>query len=135
MNERDRNVRAQEAHPQHTGTATGRPDDQSYCWNCGLLNTDDAKDCLHCEAPLPGPALMAVMAERNRQDAKWGGPDHDSQLTTLDWHEMIADYNGWARRMATMKSFDKAYRRYIQVAALAVAAAEAMSRVDQHSKQ
>lgn len=73
-------------------------------------------------------ALEYVRAERVRQDKKWGGAEHDDQWTPFDWHEMIADYNGWARRMASMGSPFKARQRYIQVAALAVAAVEAIDR-------
>ena len=78
--------------------------------------------------------LEEVQSERARQDLKWGGADHDDKWTPLDWHEMIADYNGWARRMATMGSVDKARMRYIQVAALAVAAVEAIDRQTQIAK-
>lgn len=70
--------------------------------------------------------LQAVLEERRRQDTKWGGPLHDTQWEPLDWHEMIADYNGWARRMWAMGSTEKAKKRFIQVAALAVAAIQAM---------
>lgn len=72
--------------------------------------------------------LAEVMGERQRQDGKWGGAATDDQYNALDWHEMIADYNAWARRMSAMGSPDKARRRYIQVAALAVAAVEALDR-------
>lgn len=72
--------------------------------------------------------LNDVARERQRQDSKWGGATNDDQWTPLDWHEMIADYNGWARRMACMGSPDKARNRYIQLAALAVAAVEAIDR-------
>jgi hypothetical protein len=75
--------------------------------------------------------LEQVLRERNRQDAKWGGAANDDQWNALDWHEMIADYNAWARRMACMGSFDKARNRYVQIAALAVAAVEALDRKEQ----
>ena len=72
--------------------------------------------------------LSDVSTERTRQDSKWGGSATDDKWDALDWHEMIADYNAWARRMMTMNSFDKARVRYIQIAALAVAAVEALDR-------
>lgn len=75
--------------------------------------------------------LEQVFRERIRQDAKWGGAANDDQWNPLDWHEMIADYNAWARRMACMGSFDKARNRYVQIAALAVAAVEALDRKEQ----
>jgi len=74
-------------------------------------------------------ALNDVDRERFRQDEKWGGSTTDDNWTALDWHEMISDYNGWARRMAAMGSLDKARRRYVQVAALAVAAVESIDRI------
>lgn len=73
--------------------------------------------------------LTDVENERLRQIAKWGSPSEtDDIYTPLDWHEMISDYNGWARRMAAMGSVEKARRRYVQIAALAVAAVESLDR-------
>ncbi len=72
--------------------------------------------------------LDDVHLERLRQKGKWGGTSQDDGWNALDWHEMIADYNAWARRMACMGSKDKARNRYIQIAALAVAAVEALDR-------
>jgi hypothetical protein len=68
--------------------------------------------------------LEDISAERDRQIAKWSGKFDDAQWLPGDWHEMIADYNAWARRMGAMGSEDKRRRRLIQVAALAVAAVE-----------
>jgi hypothetical protein len=76
--------------------------------------------------------LLEVAAERARQDEKWGGATNDDQWNALDWHEMLADYNAWARRMACMGSLDKARRRYVQLAAMAVAAVEAIDRKVPH---
>lgn len=72
--------------------------------------------------------LDDVYAERVRQDTKWEGIFDDDQWNALDWHEMIADYNSWARRMMAQKSPEKARNRYVQIAALAVAAVEALDR-------
>jgi len=74
--------------------------------------------------------LGEVANERVRQISKWGHKV-DKIYSPLDWHEMISDYNGWARRMAAMGSPHKARTRYIQVAALAIAAVEALdARID-----
>lgn len=70
--------------------------------------------------------LDDVFNERERQVGKWGY--NDDAYNAFDWHEMIGDYNAWARRMMTMNSHEKARNRYIQVAALAVAAVEALDR-------
>lgn len=72
--------------------------------------------------------LADVADERERQDAKWGGPSHDDHHSTADFVQLIEDYAGWARTMAGMDSHDKAERRLIQVAALAVAAVESSRR-------
>lgn len=72
--------------------------------------------------------LIQVLRERERQDEKWGGPSHDDQYTTADFVRFIIDYAGWARMMASFLSADKARRRLIQVAALAVAAIESLDR-------
>lgn len=74
------------------------------------------------------PPLKEVAAERHRQDAKWGGPNHDDQHTTAEFIQWIRNYAGWAEMMDSMGSPDKARRRLIQVAALAVAAVESMDR-------
>ncbi|TNC80276.1 MAG: hypothetical protein C9356_15225 [Oleiphilus sp.] len=77
-------------------------------------------------------ALNDIAKERQRQIAKWGpASEVDDKHSAFDWHEMISDYNGWARRMAAMNSPDKARRRYIQIAALALAAAEAIDRAEE----
>ena len=68
--------------------------------------------------------LVDIELERDRQTNKWTGIFEDSKWSAFDWHEMISDYNAWARRMASMGSLDKARNRYIQIAALAVAAIE-----------
>jgi len=72
--------------------------------------------------------LGEVLEERERQDRKWGGPNHDDQHDTATFVQLIEDYAGWARVMAGMDSADKARQRLIQVAALAVAAVEAIDR-------
>lgn len=73
-------------------------------------------------------ALQDVLSERKRQDGKWGGPSHDDNHTTAEFVQWIEDYAGWARMMDSMQSFDKARRRLVQVAALAVAAVESIDR-------
>lgn len=72
--------------------------------------------------------LSEVAEERQRQDEKWGGAAHDDFHRPMDWHAIISDYNGWARRMLCMNSLEKARKRFIQIAALAVAAVESIDR-------
>ena len=73
-------------------------------------------------------AMFDVVNERARQDAKWGGPEHDDKHPTYEFVQLIQDYSGWARVMAGMGSNNKARRRLVQVAALAIAAIEAIDR-------
>jgi len=70
--------------------------------------------------------LKEVEAERAVQRKKWDGKFDDLMHTHETWHDLIHDYNAWARRMASMGSNEKARRRYVQIAAIAVAAIEAM---------
>lgn len=76
----------------------------------------------------PEKAILDVTNERQRQDDKWGGPKHDDLHLITDFVQLIEDYAGWARTMANMNSYDKARKRLIQVAALAVAAVESIDR-------
>lgn len=72
--------------------------------------------------------LGEIAIERARQDDKWGGAAHDDQHTTADFVQLIQDYAGWSRVMDGMNSPDKARRRLIQVAALALAGVESIDR-------
>lgn len=73
--------------------------------------------------------LAAVIAERARQDGKWGGAQvDDDRKTPADWCLDIEAYNTWACQMHRMGSPDKYRRRMMQVAALAVAACESFDR-------
>ena len=68
-----------------------------------------------------------IQAERNRQDQKWGAV-HDSDHTPSEWYEILDTYSKKAAIDAQDRDFGDARRRYIQVAALAVAAVEALDR-------
>lgn len=72
--------------------------------------------------------LSEVHNERNRQDDKWGGAEHDDKHSIAEFVQLIKDYSGWARVMGNMGSILKARKRLIQVAALAVATIEAIDR-------
>lgn len=74
-------------------------------------------------------AISDLIAERQRQNEKWGGPHHDDQHQPGFWTQLIQDYAGWARVMAGMDSPEKYRKRMVQVAALAVAAIEVLDRV------
>jgi len=79
--------------------------------------------------------IVEVANERARQDEKWGGPNHDDKHSTAEFAQWIEDYAGWARMMASMNSPDKARRRLVQIAALAVAAVESIDRKEEQRKR
>jgi len=72
--------------------------------------------------------LDDIDSERERQDDKWGGDDHDDNLSQEFFIQLIKDYAGWARVMLGMDNVQKYRRRMIQVAALATAAVESLDR-------
>jgi hypothetical protein len=74
-------------------------------------------------------SVWMLIDERRRQDAKWGGPEHDDLRGTSDFAQLAQDYAGWARVMACMGSYDKAQNRMVQVSALALADVERLMRI------
>jgi hypothetical protein len=86
------------------------------------------------QAPEPENAMVSkdilaeVAAERERQDGRWGGAEHDDEMTMDAFAQLIADYAGWARVKAREGTFDEARQRLVQAAALAVAAVECLDR-------
>lgn len=69
-----------------------------------------------------------ISAERKYQDKKWGGPEHDDLNTCNNWVAYITKYStGWAWKISppTLVEFR---RSMVKVAALAVAAIEAVDR-------
>lgn len=79
-------------------------------------------------------AMFDVVNERAKQDAKFGGPDHDDKRPTYEFVELIHDYSSCARINAGMGNNDKARRLLVQVAALAVAAVESIDRKKSRKK-
>lgn len=69
-----------------------------------------------------------VAAERERQDAKWGGPDHDDEHCPSEFVSFIYEKSNHAVDAVFDKSPTEVRRRLIQVAALAVAAVESLDR-------
>jgi len=70
-----------------------------------------------------------IIAERNLQDETWGGPLHDDKLSTANFVQFIKDYAGMARQKASQDDLVESRRRLVQVAALAVAAAQRIDRI------
>ena len=85
-----------------------------------------------------GPAQQAlvetVLAERNAQDAQWGGAEHDANHDMRDWHVYIAKQLHRAgviadadeRFGATDEQRAEYRQRLVKIAALALAAMEAL---------
>ncbi len=72
-----------------------------------------------------GLIFREVESERDRQDAKWGGVDHDDEHTAYDW-------GSWIRHRAILVanglSAPERRRLLVEIAALAVAAIESHDR-------
>ena len=67
-----------------------------------------------------------IEKEREHQDHKWGGPDHDDKHGDYDWIAFIVKHLG---RAVQSMGFHRNYRDcMLRVAALAVAAVEAHDR-------
>ncbi len=85
------------------------------------------------EEKMIADVFAEIAAERGRQDAKWGGPDHDDEHTTGNWTiwiDLIVEYAGKAYSPDNSdEAYANARRRFIEVAALAVAAVESIERV------
>jgi alkylhydroperoxidase/carboxymuconolactone decarboxylase family protein YurZ len=73
--------------------------------------------------------LKEVAKERERQISKGYDAIHDDyEKLFTDFIEDIESYNLWCRQMYRMGSLDKARRRMVQIAALAVSAVEYIDR-------
>lgn len=74
--------------------------------------------------------LAAVRAERERQQAEEGwSPEHDDAHVVHDWVSLMVRYLGRAMDAAEEHNPDRYRARLVQVAAIAVAAAESLDRV------
>lgn len=76
--------------------------------------------------PVPGEpsALADVLAERERQEAKWGGPEHDDRHHPLHWCGFVGEHLARARKQ---RGHNYRYQM-VRVAALALAAVESFDR-------
>lgn len=94
----------------------------------GFGNRD--RKCMHRLLDLitPPPAtaqgwVAEIAAERQRQDAKWGGPQHDDEHDQAEWEQFIIE------RLAELGPCADTFRhRMLEIAALAVAAMESHDR-------
>jgi hypothetical protein len=66
-----------------------------------------------------------IRAEREAQDAEWGGTAHDDTHTQFDWWDFIKQHNDRSIRGQKRDDYRK---QLIRIAALAVAAVQAFDR-------
>ena len=93
---------------------------------------DEVRAALAAPATAPeqpaSKALQDVATERQRQDAKWGGPEHDDLHSFADWRRFINN-----RLASSAYVSDSRTRKFwIEIAALAIAAAESIDRKGNH---
>lgn len=75
--------------------------------------------------------LAEVAQERDRQDAKWGGPTHDDMHSPGDFCRFIREHEVRAEQTLAgepVREFDEFRTQMLRVAALAVAALESWDR-------
>lgn len=104
----------------------------AFSWNPGSILTlrkSEASVNQQCLQSQVDPIYIEIAEERARQDVKWGGSAHDDEHAPFFWCQLIQDYAGWARVMAGMDNPAKYRRRMVQVATLAVAAAQSHDRL------
>lgn len=69
-----------------------------------------------------------IRAERERQDAQWGGSEHDIYVRSSDWLAVVDKFARNADRAYPLNP-EEYRRRMMQIAAIAVAACEAYDRI------
>lgn len=69
--------------------------------------------------------LLDVLEERKRQDAKWGGPEHDDLHTAAEWREFRDRFEGEAIAVC---DYQAARESVVKIAALAIAQVESLDR-------
>jgi hypothetical protein len=67
--------------------------------------------------------FQAIEQERDSQDKQWGGFAHDSGHSVQDWSGFISKQ---VKKLENARTFDEAFERLINIAALAVAASESL---------
>lgn len=109
------------------------PEGRGYCFRCGGTMGVEAERRVERDkqARREGAlhlVISEVIAERTRQDDKFGGAQHDDEKNPEDWCSTIEHYVGWAEEMHRMGSPEKYRRRMRQIAAIAVAACQSFDR-------
>ncbi len=72
--------------------------------------------------------MQDVAKERRRQDEQWGGPEHDDRHEFEDWDQIFFGRLDHCNDAVYANDTKEEYRRAVQLAAVAVAYAEAVRR-------
>lgn len=72
------------------------------------------------------PLLGQILEERRRQDAQWGGDQHDDEHTRHEWTELVREHVDRARKVKTDRDAWRA--RLVVVVSLAMAAIASFDR-------
>jgi hypothetical protein len=70
-----------------------------------------------------------IETERHKQDAEWGGPEHDDTHSTFEFRLQIDRQAGFIQNNPKSVADDR--QRLIKIAALAVAGIESIDRKNQ----
>ena len=72
--------------------------------------------------------LQSIQCERDRQDQKWGGAEHDDQHSRDDWFEFIQWQIDAHKANPGVQRVAQARYSLVKIAALAIAAIESIDR-------
>jgi hypothetical protein len=86
------------------------------------LRRDDQRD------PTLARIFEEIAKERAAQDAQWGGPEHDDAHDAAEWRRIILQHVNRLIFTPYMRASDDYRKVLVEVAALAVAAAQAYDR-------
>lgn len=75
-----------------------------------------------------GLIYREVDGERDRQDAQWGGAEHDDEHQGSDFVRFVREHTDRARTAINTGALDEFRKQLVEVAALAVAAVESLDR-------
>jgi hypothetical protein len=80
----------------------------------------------------PYLALSDILAERSRQDTKWGGPDHDDTHVPFDWlgrvdRQLRRAFDEGCEIEADAQAVVRA--RLVKIAAVALAGIQSIDRI------
>lgn len=90
---------------------------------------------LAADTPREPTVYDEVREERKKQDAEWGGPEHDDQHDAVDWLAFMRAHMKRARRINLDGETQGCRYQMIRVAALAIAGVESFDRIKATSQE